>query len=75
MPQGKFGSGELRSRSAPRIVLAPSMARQELTADAVKDGALSRMGATIDIAWNVEPDEAGSRLRLRWQESLNAPLP
>jgi PAS domain S-box-containing protein len=56
-------------RLAPHIALALSMALQELTTNAVKYGALSNEVGTIDIAWDAEPDETGSRLRLRWQES------
>ncbi|MGF9761498.1 HWE histidine kinase domain-containing protein [Microvirga sp. 0TCS3.31] len=78
-PYRSFGENRLTMRGAevrlsPRIALALSMALQELTTNAVKHGALSNATGRVDIVWDVEQPESGSRLHLRWQESGGPPV-
>ncbi|MFD2236556.1 sensor histidine kinase [Aureimonas populi] len=52
----------------PKTALALSMAIHELCTNAVKYGALSADGGTVDITWTIEEGRDSSRLRFRWQE-------
>jgi len=58
-------------RVNPRAALAIAMIVNELTANAVKYGALSRPDGRIRIDWSIE-EGPGPRLRLAWAE-MNGP--
>jgi two-component sensor histidine kinase len=48
----------------------------ELATNAVMHGALSNaVAGKIDIAWQVDSTPPGCRMRLRWQESGDPPVP
>lgn len=55
---------------APRAALALALALHELGTNAVKYGALSVDGGTVDIDWRVD----GDRLRLTWKERGGPPV-
>ena len=57
----------LRSSSVQTL----AMALHELTTNAIKHGALRQEGAHLDVAWDLEPAEAGKGqfLRIDWRES------
>jgi two-component sensor histidine kinase len=56
----------LRPEAAQNIGLA----LHELSANAVKYGALANATGTVDLSWNIPPGETGAReLRIVWRES------
>jgi two-component system CheB/CheR fusion protein len=52
----------------PKQGLGLSLVLHELATNAAKYGALSRHEGRLRISWQVEDDEQGRRVRLRWQE-------
>ncbi|HEX2554289.1 MAG TPA: PAS domain S-box protein [Microvirga sp.] len=61
-------------RLPPGTALAVAMALHELSTNAVKYGALANERGEIRIAWEVEPETGGSRLRFTWTESGGPPV-
>jgi PAS domain S-box-containing protein len=60
-------------RLPPRLALSIAMALHELGTNAVKYGALSIEGGTVEISWTVRR-EAEIRLYLRWAERGGPPV-
>ncbi len=60
------GPEETPLRSSAVQMLA--MALHELATNAVKYGALGQPAATLEIRWEVEPDDPGLRLQVDWHE-------
>jgi PAS domain S-box-containing protein len=61
----------LRPDAAQNIGLA----LHELSANAVKYGALANATGTVDLSWNIPPGETGARqLRIVWRESGGPPV-
>lgn len=77
--QGGRADGQF-SVSGPDIQLGGkaaetlSLAIHELATNAVKYGALSVKGGTIDVSWTTETNGDGQELRLIWNEKLKSPL-
>jgi PAS domain S-box-containing protein len=69
-----IGEGRL-SLDGPDILLPPktavsfAMAFHELATNCVKHGSLSTRLGEVKISWEIAANDAGSRLRLLWQES------
>lgn len=61
-------------RLPPKVVLALSIAMNELATNAVKYGAFSNEAGTISISWTIEPSPDGNRLIFHWQEKDGPPV-
>lgn len=48
---------------------ALEMAFHELATNAVKHGALSAKGGSINISWDTDPHDSGRQVHIRWRES------
>jgi len=63
----------------PAIVVRPSVAQSlgmtiyELTANALKYGALSAQTGHVDVSWSVSEESGSREFRLRWNESGGPP--
>lgn len=66
-------SGE-NYRFRPKVVMALSIAINELATNAVKYGAFSNEAGKISISWAIEPSPDGNRLILHWQEKDGPPV-
>ena len=51
-----------------------TLALHELATNSAKYGALSYMRGKVQVSWTIEPDQAGSVLKFRWQESGGPPV-
>ncbi len=71
--RSRFGISGPALRLPPRLALSIAMALHELGTNAVKYGALSREGGTVDITWTVRREDE-IRLHLRWTESGGPPV-
>ncbi|MGU3537046.1 HWE histidine kinase domain-containing protein [Methylobacterium sp. A54F] len=73
--RSRFSASGPPLRLPPRLALSIAMALHELGTNAVKYGALSREGGTVDITWSVRRDDEGEiRLFLRWTERGGPPV-
>ncbi len=60
--------------SGPSLMLGPAatqalgLAFHELATNAAKHGALAQADGSIEVAWDVEPKEAGEVFKLAWRE-------
>ena len=61
-------------RLSAKTALSLSMAMHELATNAVKYGAWSSETGQVSVAWSLEPDLTGERLRLEWRESGGPPV-
>jgi two-component system CheB/CheR fusion protein len=55
----------LQAKAAETLALAI----HELATNAVKYGALSRRGGSVQVAWNIEAPSDGPRLKIQWRET------
>jgi two-component sensor histidine kinase len=68
------------SISGVSVLLSPQQAQNftlalhELATNAAKYGALSRPTGKVQVSWTIEPDQSGSVLKFRWQESGGPPV-
>jgi two-component sensor histidine kinase len=46
----------------------------ELATNSAKYGALSNTTGKVKVSWTIEPDQSGSVLNFRWQESGGPPV-
>jgi two-component system, chemotaxis family, CheB/CheR fusion protein len=53
---------------APRQALGLSLVLHELGTNAAKYGAMSQQNGRLRIFWQIEGDDSGRRVRLRWEE-------
>jgi len=60
-------------RFAPKAALDLCIVFNELATNAVKYGALSRVGGKVHIDWKIEPSPQGAQLLLTWRE-LGGPV-
>jgi two-component sensor histidine kinase len=51
-----------------------TLALHELATNSAKYGALSKMTGKVKVSWTIEPDQAGSVLKFRWQERGGPPV-
>ena len=58
----------------PQAAVAVSMALHELATNAVKYGALSAPGGSVDVDWRVEAAEVPPRLVIDWRETGGPPV-
>jgi two-component sensor histidine kinase len=62
------------------VLLSPQQAQNftlalhELATNSAKYGALSNATGEIQLSWTIEPDQSGSVLNFRWQESGGPPV-
>ncbi len=61
---------ELPSKHA----LSLTLTLHELTTNAAKYGALSKVGGTLDINWLVTVDGSGREITINWQEAFASPI-
>ena len=71
--RSRFGISGPALRLPPRLALSIAMALHELGTNAVKYGALSQEGGTVNITWSVSREDE-IRLYLRWTESGGPPV-
>jgi two-component sensor histidine kinase len=68
------------SISGVSVLLSPqhaqnlTLALHELATNAAKYGALSNTRGKVQVSWTIEPDQSGSVLKFRWQESGGPPV-
>jgi two-component sensor histidine kinase len=68
------------SISGVSVLLSPQQAQNftlalhELATNAAKYGALSNTTGKVQVSWTIEPDQSGSVLKFRWQESGGPPV-
>jgi two-component sensor histidine kinase len=62
------------------VLLSPQQAQNftlalhELATNSAKYGALSNTTGKVQLSWTIEPDQSGSVLKFRWQESEGPPV-
>jgi two-component sensor histidine kinase len=68
------------SISGVSVLLSPqhaqnfTLALHELATNSAKYGALSNTTGKVQVSWTIEPDQSGSVLKFRWQESGGPPV-
>jgi two-component sensor histidine kinase len=68
------------SISGVSVLLSPqhaqnfTLALHELATNSAKYGALSNTTGKVKVSWTIEPDQSGSVLKFRWQESGGPPV-
>jgi two-component sensor histidine kinase len=68
------------SISGLSVLLSPqhaqnfTLALHELATNAAKYGAFSRTTGKVQVSWTIEPNQSGSVLKFRWQESGGPPV-
>src|SRR5215831_15144875 len=68
------------SISGVNVLLSPqhaqnfTLALHELATNSAKYGALSNATGKVQVTWTIEPDQSGSVLKFRWQESGGPPV-
>ena len=73
MPFADAGGSQIHI-SGPSLMLGPAatqalgLAFHELATNAAKHGALAQADGSIEVAWDVEPKEAGEVFKLAWRE-------
>jgi two-component sensor histidine kinase len=66
--------------SGVSVLLSPqhaqnfALALHELATNSAKYGALSNTTGKVKVSWTIEPDQSGSALNFRWQESGGPPV-
>jgi two-component sensor histidine kinase len=66
--------------SGVSVLLSPqhaqnfTLALHELATNSAKYGALSNTTGKVQVSWTIEPDQSGSALKFRWQESDGPPV-
>ena len=66
--------------SGVSVLLSPqhaqnfTLALHELATNSAKYGALSNTTGIVQVSWTIEPDQSGSALKFRWQESGGPPV-
>ena len=66
--------------SGVSVLLSPqhaqnfTLALHELATNSAKYGALSNTTGKVQVSWTIEPDQSGSALKFRWQESGGPPV-
>ena len=74
MGQGRIAVNGPEFELPPRQALALALAVHELATNAVKYGALSTSGGTVDVAWRRETSGSDSQFRFTWTESGGPPV-
>lgn len=60
---------------APQTAVSLAMLLHELSTNAIKYGALSQPGGTVNVTWTIEPaGQDGDRLCIDWRESGGPPV-
>jgi two-component sensor histidine kinase len=68
------------SISGVSVLLSPqhaqnfTLALHELATNSAKYGALSNITGKVQVSWTIQPDQSGSVLKFRWQESGGPPV-
>src|SRR5215469_8905190 len=68
------------SISGVSVLLSPqhaqnfTLALHELATNSAKYGALSNATGKVQVTWTIEPDQSGSVLKFKWQESGGPPV-
>ena len=68
------------SISGLSVLLSPqhaqnfTLALHELATNSAKYGALSNTTGKVQVSWTIEPDQSGSVLKFKWQESGGPPV-
>jgi two-component sensor histidine kinase len=68
------------SISGVSVLLSPqhaqnfTLALHELATNSAKYGAFSKATGKVEVSWTIEPDQSGSVLKFRWQESGGPPV-
>jgi two-component sensor histidine kinase len=68
------------SISGVSVLLSPqhaqnfTLALHELATNSAKYGAFSKPTGKVEVSWSIEPDQSGSVLKFRWQESGGPPI-